>query len=47
MDGDNEEFQIMLVKEEESEDEGSICTVTVCGKVSTLRLTLNSVSVLS
>lgn len=30
----------MLVKEEESGDEGSICTATVCGKASTLTLTL-------
>ncbi|XP_060772210.1 zinc finger protein 239-like isoform X2 [Neoarius graeffei] len=30
VDEQNEEFQIMLVKEEESDDEGSICTATVC-----------------
>lgn len=32
----NEEFKIMLVKEEESEDEGSVCTMTVCSNTATL-----------
>lgn len=41
VDEENDEFQIMLVKEEESEDDGSICTTTVCGKASTLALELN------
>ncbi|KAB5540147.1 hypothetical protein PHYPO_G00098480 [Pangasianodon hypophthalmus] len=40
VDEQNEEFQIMLVKEEESEDEGSICTATVCGNTATLTLSL-------
>lgn len=40
VDEQNEEFQIMLVKEEESDDEGSICTATVCGNAVTLTLSL-------
>lgn len=44
VDEQNEEFQIMLVKEEESEDEGSICTTTVCGNAATLTLSLKIAS---
>lgn len=40
----NEEFQILLVKEEESEDEASISTATVCGNTANLTLTEDHVT---